>query len=453
MGAPLTSETAELLQALIRNRCVNDGSAGSGFESRSAGTLCDYLGGAGASERHESAPQRGSLVARIEGSDPAAPSLCYLGHLDVVPVDEKAWRMDPFGGEVVDGWLWGRGAVDMLNLTAAMAVAFNRVADEVRTGRLRPRGTLIFAGVADEEATGHYGTAWLLDHVPEQVAADFVVTESGGLPVETGAGTALTIAVGEKGGAACTLRISGTAGHASAPFRADNALVNAAEVVRRLASFLGPAVVDDAWGLFAEATFHDETLRPVVRDPVLLNEWCLETEDRELARQVHASTHLTIAPTIMRTGTKANVIPSVVELELDVRTLPGQAREEVEGSIREALGDLATRVEVIVGDHDEASRSSSDTSLYRLLQRVASGPYPRSRLLPVVSNGATDGRFYRWRGTTAYGFGLFSREMSIEQYREMFHGANERVDLGSLELSTSCFEEVARAVVGGGLPA
>src|SRR5262249_12441776 len=156
MDDRLTGQTVELLQQLIRNQCVNDGTLLSGQESRNSDTLKDYLEGSGLDievYQPPHAPGRGSLVARIEGSDPTAPTLCLMGHTDVVPVNPGAWTRDPFGGELVDGEGWGRGAGDMLNLTASQAVALRALA---RRG-WRPRGTLVYLACADEEAGGAPG--------------------------------------------------------------------------------------------------------------------------------------------------------------------------------------------------------------------------------------------------------------------------------------------------------
>src|SRR5438128_2019106 len=142
-----TGEVTELLQQLIRNQCVNDGTITSGNEVRSVETLTSYLSGADV-QTYEPFPARGSMIARIEGSDPNAPTLCFMGHLDVVPVNPAGWERDPFGGELVDGVVWGRGAVDMLNTTTSMAVAFKRL---VASG-FKPKGTLIYFACADEEA-------------------------------------------------------------------------------------------------------------------------------------------------------------------------------------------------------------------------------------------------------------------------------------------------------------
>jgi acetylornithine deacetylase/succinyl-diaminopimelate desuccinylase-like protein len=152
MNDALTGETVELLQQLTRNQCVNDGTVASGQEARTSDVLRAYLEGGGLDiEVYEpdAAPGRTSLVARIEGTDPAAPTLCLMGHTDVVPVTPEHWTRDPFGGELVNGEVWGRGALDMLNLTASQAVALKALAR--RPGGWRPRGTLVYLACADEE--------------------------------------------------------------------------------------------------------------------------------------------------------------------------------------------------------------------------------------------------------------------------------------------------------------
>src|SRR5439155_15528184 len=231
-GHDATGEVAQPLQQLIRNACVTDGTAGSGQEVRSADLLRSYLEGAGLDlATYEPTPGRTSLVARIDASDRSAPSLLLMGHTDVVPANPDGWRRDPFGGELVDGEVWGRGAVDMLNLTASMAVATRHLL----TDGFRPRGTLTYLAVADEEALGTYGAAWMLRERPDAVRSDFVVTEMGGfrMPLPSSGGPKLPVMVAEKGTYWCKLRVRGTPGHGSMPLRTDNALVKAAEVVRR----------------------------------------------------------------------------------------------------------------------------------------------------------------------------------------------------------------------------
>ncbi len=256
---------------MIRNACVNDGSPESGHEHRNADVLRDLLDGRGLDmEVYEPLPGRSSLVARFEGRDPDAPALALLGHTDVVPANGEDWRHDPFGGEIIDGEVWGRGAVDMLNLTASMAVAVRHLADE----GFRPEGDLLFIGVADEEALGSHGAQWLTEHIAEEVGCDYLITEAGGFPMGSPDGVRLPVITGEKGAFWCTMTVRGTPGHASQPLRTDNALVKAAEVVRRLAEHDTPADIHDAWRRFVEGIGLPAEFTVALLDPDRIGEFC-----------------------------------------------------------------------------------------------------------------------------------------------------------------------------------
>jgi acetylornithine deacetylase/succinyl-diaminopimelate desuccinylase-like protein len=440
----LTGETVELLQAMIRNRCVNDGTAESGFETRNADLLRSFLGSSGLDTQHfEPTPGRGSLVARIEGSDPTAPSLCLMVHTDVVPVNESGWSRDPFGGELVDGVVWGRGAVDMLNLTASMAVATRRLAAK----GWKPKGTLVFAAVADEEAAGVFGAKHLADRELDAVRSDYVLTESGGMPMKSPGGIKLPVMVGEKGCYWCRITVTGTAGHGSQPYKTDNALVKAAEVVRRIATYRPEAQIGEVWKRYLSSMG-----LPAEKTAPLLDAALIEDRLEELpvgtARLFHACTHTTFSPNIAHGGSKINTIPDTVQLEVDIRTLPGQSAADIERMILEAVGDLRESVIVEPAVFDPASESPMDSPLWSTLSRVAGRFYEGSQNVPMLIAGATDARFFRRIGATAYGFGLFSRELRYEDYGRMFHGDDERVDTESLRLSTEMWEAVAVDLLG-----
>ena len=442
-----SAEVTDLLQHLIRNACVNDGTRSSGGEARSADLLAGYFGGSGVDiARYEPAPGRANLVARIEGRRPDAPTLVLMGHTDVVPASPDRWRHDPFGGELVDGEVWGRGAVDMLNLTASMAVATRTLAT---TPGFRPEGTLVYVAVADEEALGTWGADHLTRHEPDAVGGDYVVTESGGIPVLADDGTVkLPVMVGEKGSCWCTLRMTGTPGHASLPYATDNALVTAARVVDRLASYHPAARITDTWRRFLAARALPDDLTESLLDPDRFDD-AVAGLPLGTARQFHSCTHTTIAPTVVHGGTKTNVIPDRVDLQLDIRTLPGQTLPDVRALLDEALGDLADRVEIVEAFDDPATESPVDTPLWDSLGRVAKAFYGGSHLVPMMNVGATDARFYRRLGTTSYGFGLFSRKMTFDDFGRMFHGDDERVDVESLRLSTEMWQALARDLLGG----
>jgi acetylornithine deacetylase/succinyl-diaminopimelate desuccinylase-like protein len=435
----LTNETIELLQAMIRNRCVNDGTAESGHETLNADLLRSYLGSAGLDvQQYEPTPGRGSLVARIEGSDPTAPSLCLMGHTDVVPVNASGWSRDPFGGELVDGEVWGRGAVDMLNLTSSMAVAFRHLAAR----NFRPRGDLIYFAVADEESGSKHGAQWMADHARDAIAADYVLTESGGLHSGSAEAPFVTVNVGEKGVAWRRLRIAGTPGHGSAPYRSDNALVKAAAVVQRLTAYSPAPRFNELWTERVRTLGLDEETERMLLDPAQIDDVLASIPSRGTAGFLHACTHTTFSCNVVRGSFKTNVIPDAVELEVDIRTLPGEHTADVQAHLDAALGDLAAEVEVEIILDDPATISPTATPLWDALQRAIARPFPTARLTPELVVGFTDSRIYRQLGAVAYGAGLFSPTLDRGEYATRFHGNDERIDTESLGLTTQLWLDV-----------
>ncbi|MEQ8842216.1 MAG: M20/M25/M40 family metallo-hydrolase [Acidimicrobiales bacterium] len=451
------NQTIDLLQALIRNECVNDGTAGSGQEVRNADVLQNWLEGSGLDvERYEPTPGRVSLVSRIEGSDPSAPSLCLMGHTDVVPVNRSGWSRDPFGGERVvspDGIdeVWGRGAVDMLNLTSAMAVAFR----ELARGNFRPRGDLIFFAVADEESGSAHGARWMAEHERDAIYADFVLTENGGLHSGPPDAPRVGINVAEKGVAWRRLRVKGTPGHGSRPFRADNALVKAAAVVQRLADYRPAPRFHELWPQYVANLHADEETKAAMLDPSRLDRTLDELPDAGHASHLYSCSHTTLSPNVLvgggddaegdRPRMKTNVIPDTVDIDVDIRTMPGDNAAEVQAHLDAALGDLSEKidVEVQVLMNDPASISPTDTPLWHSLQRAVAKPFPGARLAPQFIVGFTDSRIYREMGSVAYGAGLFSPELDVGSFGRRFHGNDERIDVESLRLSTDLFLDVA----------
>ncbi len=450
MSDDLTAQTVELLQALIRNACVNDGTPESGDETRNADVLAGFLEGPGLDiARYEARPGRGSVVARIEGSDPDAPSLCLMGHTDVVPVSPEGWSRDPFGGDLVRGAdgteeVWGRGAIDMLNLTSSMAVAFRHLA---RSG-FRPKGDLIYFGVADEEAGGVWGAEWMFRHHPEVIDADYCLTELGGWStIDEHGHRHVTVNIGEKGLAWRRLRVTGTPGHGSMPYGADNALVKAAEVVRRLAEYRTTPRLDQIWEARLATIDLDPELRAALMDRDRITDALAELPV-PVARMCHALTHTTISPNVAAGGQKTNVIPDAVDIDVDIRTVPGTTADDVRALLADALGDLAPHVEVTDLQNSEATISGTDNALWDTIAAHTQIAYPGARLTPGLIVGGTDGRFYRQRGRVAYGAGLFSPTMDFATFGNRFHGHDERIDVASLRLATEFWEGISRDLVG-----
>jgi len=445
MANDLTGPTTELLQALIRNQCVNDGTVESGGEQRNARLLETYLSGAGVGiEQFESQPGRGSVVARIEGSDPNAPTLCLMGHTDVVPVNPAGWSRDPFGGELVDDEVWGRGAIDMLNITASMAVAVRELA---RSG-WKPRGTLVYFGVADEEAGGKWGAEWMCANNWDAIKSDFVLTEIGGWSsVGPDDVRRVVVNTGEKGIAWRKLRVKGTPSHGSMPFGADNALVKAAEVIRRLALYRPNAQISDVWKAQVAVMPLPDHVKAGLIDPARIWE-TIETLPPPLARTCHAHTHTTFSPNVAHGGQKTNIIPDLVEIEVDIRTVPGTTSADVDAHLHEALGELAHHVEVSPLQYNDATESPRGNALWDAISSATQVAYPGAELMPGLIVGGTDARFFRNKGAVAYGTGLYSKEVSLESFGTRFHGNDERIDTESLGLSTDFWMHIAKTICG-----
>jgi acetylornithine deacetylase/succinyl-diaminopimelate desuccinylase-like protein len=449
MNDALTGQTVELLQQLIRNQCVNDGSIGSGQEVRTTDVLRAYLEGSGLDievYQPAEAPGRTSLVARIEGSDPKAPTLCLMGHTDVVPVTPETWTRDPFGGELVNGEVWGRGAIDMLNITASQAVVLKALAR--RPGGWKPRGSLVYLACADEEAGGLLGAGHVCNRHWDSLRADYLLTENGGTVSRDPSGNLnVTVHVGEKGVAWRRLRIKGTPGHGSMPYGANNALIKAAQVVSRLGEYRPSPYVDDIWRGFVDTLALDPAVKEGLVDPSRLDE-AIAGLTAGMARYAWSATHTTFSPNVCRGGVKTNVIPDVVDVEVDIRTVPGDNEDEVRRHLDKALGDLGDEVQVDKLFSKPASSSPTNTPLWDVLGRVVDSHYPGARLSPRMIVGFTDAPYFRARGAVAYGFGLFSRALTAEAMSGRFHGNDERVDVESLALTTQAWLEVCEQFLG-----
>ncbi len=439
MNEALRDETIELLQALIRNACVNDGTAGSGFEHRSVATLAEYLGAEGTV--FEPMPGRQSVLYRVPGTDPSAPSLLMMGHTDVVPVNEDGWSRDPFGAEIVDGFVWGRGAIDMLNVTAAMAVVFQRHL----AGRRAPlRGDLLYLAVADEEAAGTHGAAYITAHAWDQVGADYVLTEIAYPPIDLGGGVRYPVSVGEKGPFWTHVHSAGTPGHGSTPFGADNALE---PLVGGLAAlFETPAMVGitDVWRDFVTGLGLDAELEQDLLDPERVDGAIdrINATDPRLATYLHACTHLTVSPNVMQGGVKSNMIPDRAVAQVDLRAVPGQDRADVDRFLEKAMGRYSDRLRLEPQADFPATESQARGSLWDAIVDAHEDVVGSRAVVPTLMPASTDARFFRARGSVAYGVGLFDDRVSFPDFLAMFHGNDERVSVESVGLTVTLLDRV-----------
>jgi acetylornithine deacetylase/succinyl-diaminopimelate desuccinylase-like protein len=311
----------------------------------------------------------------------------------------------------------------------------------------RPRGTLVYLACADEEAGGALGAGHVCKRHWDALRADYLLTENGGTVSAHAGQLNVTVHVGEKGVAWRRLKVKGTPGHGSMPYGADNALVKAAHVIQRLADYHPAPYVDDLWTTFVNTLDVEPAVKAALADPSRVDE-TIEHLAPGLARYAWSATHTTFSPNMCRGGVKTNVIPDVVELEVDIRTIPGDNEDEVRRHIDKALGDLADDVEVEKLFSKQASQSPTGTPLWTVLDRVVDQHYPGAKLLPRMIVGFTDAPYFREHGAVAYGFGLFSRALTAEMMSGRFHGNDERVDVESLALTTQAWLDVCETFLG-----
>ena len=423
------SEAVGLLQELIRLDTTNP----PGNETAAAELLRDYLEAAGVEcELHARVPERANLVARIRGREDG-PSLALLSHTDVVLADAAEWERDPFGGELVDEHVWGRGALDMKGEVVASAVALATLAREGWRGS----GDLIFVAAADEEVGDGFGLQWLVEEHPDAVRADFSVNEGAGDRVELGGNVLYLCATAEKMSAPFRLRVHGRSGHASMPGIADNALVKAAPLVERLGAFEAEPRLIPEVEAFLAALLRD--VPPPTR--ALVAAQGIAPLAAELIEPLLA---MTVAPTMVHASNKRNVIPAVCEVTVDVRLLPGQTPEEAEAALRAWLGD--GEYELVNYERQGGTRSPIGGPLWDAVQSFVSEEEPGAVAAPICVAGFTDSHWMREAfGTVAYGF-FPARAMDSETAARLIHSANERIPVSDLELGIRFMRHAAQTV-------
>ena len=451
----LGEQTVDLLARLVRLGCVNDLTADSGGEERAADLLEDFFAGLPVSiERITPHPGRTTLVVTVEGTRGAdriqgrgrgsdqgrgSGALTLIGHTDVVPVDEERWTHPPFGADIDGGIMWGRGTVDMLHLTAAMAVVTREVARRAQKGE-PPARSLVFVAAADEEARGGLGVPWIGEHRADALPWEAALSEMGGSRI-VGArgGESIVIVVGEKGAAQRRLRIRGDAGHGSVPLGRTSAVERLAQVSAALSSARWPTATDEVWAGFVRAFEFEETTETSLINGTYEGDY---SEFGDLAAYTHAVSHVTVAQTVARSGGPINVMPSHATLELDIRTLPGVDDDDVDAAIAAALGDLAEHVTIERLLSEAATASSIDTDLYRVIEAALTQRYPGTRVVPVFFPGGSDLRVARRLGGIGYGFGAVDSGASLGQVYSQLHAHDEHIALADVRATAEVLHEV-----------
>jgi acetylornithine deacetylase/succinyl-diaminopimelate desuccinylase-like protein len=430
----LRDETTALLRDLLRADTTNP----PGHETAAATLLKDYLEASGVEcELVARDPDRANLVARIPGTGDG-PSLALLGHTDVVPADPAGWAHPPFAGHLdADGYVWGRGAIDMKNETATRAVA---IAVLARAG-FRPRGDVLLIAEADEEnGADEVGLQWLVRERPD-IATDYVINEGASERLALADGrTVVTINVGEKATLPALVTALGRAAHASTPLAGANAVPRLATLIGRLAD------ARPERRLLPETRALLEALVGTVDgdlDAAIAQAQRLHPAFAELVAPLFATT---IAPTRLRGSEARNVMPARASVECDIRILPGTTEAELRAELAAVLGtDVPHEVEFLEPPNG-GSVSPIDTPLFDVCRRWVAANDPGAILLPTVCTGFTDSHFMREAfGSVAYGFWPM-RHTPYEVAAAGVHGVDERIHVDDLGYATRFHVEACRAI-------
>jgi acetylornithine deacetylase/succinyl-diaminopimelate desuccinylase-like protein len=433
----LGAEAVELLRDLIRIDTSNP----PGAERPAQELLCDVLREAGYEcELAGTSAERPNLVARLHGAGDG-PTLCLLGHADTVPAEPSEWSRGPWSGDVVDGEVWGRGALDMKGQVAAEVAA----AASLGSGGWRPaRGELLVVITADEEAGAKHGAKWLCEERPELVRSDFVVNEGGGVALDGAAGRLYTVALGEKGVFRLTVRARGRAGHGSLPRIGENALLKLGPALERLANQPAPEPTPEGVA-FLEAMLGEDFAHDGGSLAAALGR-LRATEPAAAAFIAEPILGVTLTPTMSRASEKENVIPSQAELFVDCRVPPGFGEDQVRERVEAVLGDGDWEIEFasrIVGN-----RSGADTELWRAIEDWVAEADPAAGLVPMVMPGFSDSHWFRKAfDATVYGF-CPHNAWSLGRYAPLVHGADERAPVADLELAAGFFADLPPRLLG-----
>jgi acetylornithine deacetylase/succinyl-diaminopimelate desuccinylase-like protein len=428
--AGAADEVVTICQDLLRIDTSNFGDGSGPGEREAAEYVAALLSDVGiVPEVFESAPRRTSLVARIPGEDSTRPALLVHGHLDVVPAQADDWRIHPFAGEVHDGCLWGRGAVDMKDMDAIILATLRAMQ---RSGRRPPRD-LVVAFMADEEAGGGLGSHWLVRNRADLFdGVSEAVSEVGGFSVDLMGRRTYLLQTAEKGIAWLKLTATGRAGHGS-QVNPDNAVTHLAQAMARIGTHRWPVEVPPTVRAFIDGVHAQTGVDLTTDEGVDVDE--LRTLFGTTARWLESTVQNTSNPTALQAGYKHNVIPGQATALLDARFLPGR-EDELMATIAELAGEHVT-VEVV--HRDVALESPFGGALVEAMKTALAENDPGAAVLPYCLSGGTDNKAFSLLGIAGYGFAPLRLPPGLD-FAGMFHGIDERVPLESLRFGVRTFD-------------
>ena len=431
----LQQETTDVLQQLVRFNTVNP----PGNERPAIEYLEQYLQRAGfRTEVLATVDERPNLIADLDG-DEDGPTLCFLGHVDTVLADASEWSHDPWSGDLADGFLWGRGAIDMKSQVAAEAVAGAALA---REGWRPRRGGLKLVFVADEETGGDVGARWLTENHPDKVRCDMLLNEGGGEVFEIAGRRRYGICCAEKGIFRFKITARGAAGHASLPRTGDNALLKLAPALTKLASQQPSYEMTEVPIAFLEGLGEDAGDPGAALSRIGAGEPALLT-------LVEPMFGVTLAPTMAHASDKINVIPSRAYLKVDCRVPPGLGEDAARRRIAEVLGDEVGNFEIEFTEQVAGNQSPVSSELSEAIDRWVRANDPGAETVPVVLPGFSDSRWFREAFPDCLAYGFFPQShMSLLETGPLVHNADERIDVRDLGFAAGFYVNIAREILG-----
>jgi acetylornithine deacetylase/succinyl-diaminopimelate desuccinylase-like protein len=438
------NETVELLQRLIRFDTTNP----PGNEREAAEFLVSLFEREGIEARtYESAPERCQVFARLKGTGEKRPVI-LLAHIDVVGVERESWTRDPFAGIVRDGYLYGRGAIDDKGMLAANTMAMLLLARSLAgTGKKLSRD-VVFIATADEEAGGEWGMGWLAKNHPDLLDAEFALNEGGRTRIIAGGRRYLAVQSAEKISHVVSVTARGTAGHAAVPLP-DNAIFALSRAVARLSAHVEPVHLTTITKSFfgGLAPIWPDSAEATAMFAVAGNDASAAEKGAAILSRTpvfNAVLRAGISPTVITGGKQFNVIPASAIAILNVRTVPGQALDDVIVRIRDSIDDSSIEL-VVTHKGEEAPASDADSEMFRALAGAARELDPEITVVPYLSTGVTDSARLRLLGVIAYGILPFPMPQSDE---ERMHGHDERIPVDSLNFGTRLIYETLVRVAG-----
>jgi acetylornithine deacetylase/succinyl-diaminopimelate desuccinylase-like protein len=445
IDATLRDSAVRHLQDLLRLNTMSP----PGNEKLAADHIASVFGEAGFDDVHvlESAPNRATVVARLRAENPTGRPIMLMGHTDVVTVEPERWDRDPFGGELVDGYIWGRGALDMKGQVAAeLAVMLSLKERNIPLDR-----DVIFVAFADEEAGGAYGADWMWKHHRDLIDAEYAINEGGGSPIEIAGHRFFGCQAGEKGSTHLRMIVTGTPGHASVPLD-DTAMSKLGVALQRLHDWQGETVFTAPVRgmLTAIADAAGGELAGRIRDLLGQNDvaWSdlatLPFNEDELL-SLRATTRNTAVPTMIHGGQRINVIPGEIVVDIDGRVLPGQDPDAFRDAIQAAVGDLA-RIEIVSPDTGTAADPASP--FFEAIRETMAELQPGATVIPTLSSGGTDAPLIP--GVKVYGFFPMLPTERVRIYDPLVHGHNERIHVDDLAFGAQFIYDLVARFAGRG---